>query len=1238
MSNRPFFLTTLLCAAASLIAFGQGNGQEYLFQFSAPPNTFTQAAGYIDSGNLAAPNYNIQGPSGIAAILPTPDGTKFYLIGTAGPTSIESADRNFDASSFHTISGLGASCAAGSAASCGAPTAAAITPDGKYLIVSADELYFIPTSGPSADTVVKALPINGQATFAPNTPGPSVCISCWIAVTGDSQYAFLLTTASGGSVIAKISLTNLAVVSTITLRGTGTSLSISPTGQLYETVEFGIYQIDPNTFSVASGCSNGTSICLNFQPGPLRYTPDGTTAYTVNLNSSTGGGALAQVNLSSGSVFYWNPQNAPQLTDILVASNSRIFAYSTNLGALYDVSTNPLAATVAAPSLVTSSSGILDIVVRNEIVAAAISNEIPSANWLFLLVANGQQPDLYRVDLTKNALSSNTLSTFNGGVMETTYQPATSGASQFVQFNNNQTITANGMTSLPLIAQVLTAQGLPVFGQSATFTTDSSTGLVINTPTATTNAQGFVRTTVSVPTAGAACASGICTVTLTVGGASTTFTVTVPASNTGGGNNGGNGGNGGNNTSSQMTIISGDGQLIPSGFGNVPTLPLTVMVTDANGKPLPNQTVNFTTTGAPLILSATTQTTDQNGLASIGVISPAIAPGFQQATVTATSAVGSVTFTETVYYLLSGLEAPPTVQLIAPSTCCSVNVTAGTPLTAGIQAQVIWNGDECPNGGSGCPIPGVGIQIYDPDNTPTAGNYTSSGTQPVVKCQGSSDSNSLGVASCNVVAAVCPAGGQPISKGIVIVVGNIINSYNYTATVSPGGANALSIVSGNNQIGNTGAAVKNPLVVQVVDACGNPLPAQQVSWKVTQGSATVQNATVNTGPNGQASDAVTFGQTAGTVIITASLANGSSVKFTLTSQAVATSLVLTSGGGQTGTTGQAFANPLIFTLTDKSNNPVAGATVNFIVTTGSATLSPTSATTNASGQVQTTVTAGATAGQIIITASGAGLTATAQLVAQLPGPTLTPSSFQNAASFQPGLVPCGLAIVTGSGIAPTPNSLFTGPTFGPLPYSMGPINSLTIGGIAAPISSVSNENGIQQATFQTPCEVPTASGTTTVAITVNGVTTQVSGVQVLPSQPGIFTYSGPNNIPYAAVIGSDSLYVTPSHPAVRGQLYYLIVTGLGQTAPAASTDNPGSGQAVNQYVIVGVNNAGVPVGTPIYASGLIGAYLIPFTIPATASPGTNVPLSVGTLPLVNGQPSTTATPVYSNLTYLPQIQ
>ena len=1260
MLNRFFSVVVIWCAAASIAAFGQGtSGQEFLFQFNTPPNTFTQAAGYVDTANLASPTFNIQGPSGIAAILPTPDGTKFYLVGTAGPTSLWSADSNFDASSFQTITGLGASCAAGASTSCGAPTAAAISPDGKYLLVAADQLYVITTAN---NQVAAALPLNGTATFEAGTPGPAVCISCWITTTPDSQYAYVLTTLSGGSVITKVNLATLQQVTTLSLRGTGTSLSISPTGQLYETVEFGIYEIDPVAFTAASGCSNGTTICLNFQPGSMHYTPDGSTAYLINLSSGSGGGVMAQVNLQTQAVTYWNPTGPPQFTDILVASSSRIFAYSASLGSLYDVSTSPLSATVAAPSLVTSTSGILDKVVRNEIVTAAISNEIPSAAYLFLLVANGAQPDLYNVNLDTNTLlCGNCLSAFNGGVMETAYQPATTGAAAINTLTNNLTITANGGTSTALIGQVLSTAGLPVFAQNATFSTDSTTGLVINTPAPTTNAQGVVETTVSVPTAGATCPSNVCTITLTAGGASTNFTVNVPApSSTSGGGSGGSGsggsGSGGSGTVSQMTVISGDGQFLSVADGSAEEPePLIVQVTSTTGAALPNVQVTFSLPSGALgsltslpadanatIVSGGIQTlTNSSGQAGVYFRPTAVTAGFQQTTVTASSSYGSVNYTETVYYWQPGVNSPPTVEIITPATGgAPITVTAGQTSIAGIQALIIWNGGGCPNGGSTCPVPGVGIQLYSPDN------LTGDPTQPPpspIKCQGSTDSNAQGIASCNVAPAVCPAGGATESSSVLIWVGNAINSYVYPVTILPGGANALNIISGNNQTANAGAVVSNALVVQVLDACGNALAGQQVTFKVTAGSATVSPASVITAPSGDASTTVTLGQTAGAVVVTATLTStGATAKFSLTSVAVATSFVLASGGGQQATVGQPFASPLLFRMTDKSGNPVPGATVNFTVSSGSATVSPTSAMTNSAGQVQTTVTAGSTAGPITITAAGAGLTASASLTSVPPGPTLTASSFMNAASFTPGLVPCGLAVVQGSGLAPTAGYLATGPSFGPLPYSLGTISSMTVGGIETPISSVSNENGIQQATFQTPCELPTTSSTTNVSITVNSVTTQVSGVPVLAAQPGIFTYAGPNNYAYAAVVGaSDGLYVTPSHPAVRGQTYYLVVTGLGQTAPAASTDNPGGGQAANQYVIVGVNNVGVPVLASTYASGLIGAYLVEFTIPANnpgISAGTNVPISVGTLPLVNGQPSTTATPVYSNLAYLPVVQ
>ena len=217
----------------------------------------------------------------------------------------------------------------------------------------------------------------------------------------------------------------------------------------------------------------------------------------------------------------------------------------------------------------------------------------------------------------------------------------------------------------------------------------------------------------------------------------------------------------------------------------------------------------------------------------------------------------------------------------------------------------------------------------------------------------------------------------------------------------------------------------------------------------------------------------------------------------------------------------------------------------------------------------------------------------------------------------------------GTGVAPGVQGAITGPSFGPLSYSIGPINSLTIGGIPAPLSSVSNENGVQQATFQVPCEA--TPGTANVVITVNNVATTVPGVQVLAAQPGIFTYSGPNNIQYGAVISAaDSTYVTPSNFAKRGQLYYVVVTGLGQTTPPASTDNPGNGQPVNATIIAGVNNAGVGTGSATYAAGLIGAYLVPFTIPLSAPTGANQALSVAAI--VNGQV------IYSNSVFIPGVQ
>ncbi len=184
-----------------------------------------------------------------------------------------------------------------------------------------------------------------------------------------------------------------------------------------------------------------------------------------------------------------------------------------------------------------------------------------------------------------------------------------------------------------------------------------------------------------------------------------------------------------------------------------------------------------------------------------------------------------------------------------------------------------------------------------------------------------------------------------------------------------------------------------------------------------------------------------------------------------------------------------------------------------------------------------------------------------------------------------------------------------------------------INGADVPLYSVSNLNGVQQVNFQTPCE--TVPGLATVVIQVNGATTVVSAVQVLATQPGIINYAGPNNMPYGYVISMlDGTTVTPNNPAHRGGTYYMVVTGLGQTTPPIITNAVGTGSQVIplSQVIVGVNNAGVPVTLAEYASGEVGVYVIGFTIPANAPTGTNQPLAVE----VNG--------VFGNPVYLPAVQ
>lgn len=180
-------------------------------------------------------------------------------------------------------------------------------------------------------------------------------------------------------------------------------------------------------------------------------------------------------------------------------------------------------------------------------------------------------------------------------------------------------------------------------------------------------------------------------------------------------------------------------------------------------------------------------------------------------------------------------------------------------------------------------------------------------------------------------------------------------------------AKTLSVVSGNNQSGNSGETLPLPLVVEAHDE-GVVVAGTAIQWYVVSGDASLSDLQTATGADGRTSISVTLGQ-GGPVQIQAFRTDAPSVTvdFSLSSQAVAESLEKVSGDGQTGTLtrdGEALSVRFL-----RDGNAVAGQAVTWQVVQGDATLSSQSSSTDASGLASTLPRFGTTAGSIVVRAS-----------------------------------------------------------------------------------------------------------------------------------------------------------------------------------------------------------------------------------------------------------------------------
>jgi uncharacterized protein (TIGR03437 family) len=270
-----------------------------------------------------------------------------------------------------------------------------------------------------------------------------------------------------------------------------------------------------------------------------------------------------------------------------------------------------------------------------------------------------------------------------------------------------------------------------------------------------------------------------------------------------------------------------------------------------------------------------------------------------------------------------------------------------------------------------------------------------------------------------------------------------------------------------------------------------------------------------------------------------------------------------------------------------------------------------SSVTNASGQASITVTAGSNPGPITVTATVGGFSVSFSLSSRLPGPLLNTNSFTNPATNEVGVVPGGLLLITGPGLAPNLRGTMNGSLLGgKLPLEIngvnvgfGPDNNLSY----APIYAVSNVNGVESVLVQAPFEV--SGQTVNIRVSVSGAVSTVQNVPVRPYGPGLLEEVD-NGVRRAVALRSDGQRVSPVYPARPGERIRLYVIGLGQTTPAAMTNVVGvPNQDVQVRVTVGLDNQGVTPVSARMAANLVGVYEVVFDVP-TATPNGDRPLGL----------------------------
>ena len=264
-------------------------------------------------------------------------------------------------------------------------------------------------------------------------------------------------------------------------------------------------------------------------------------------------------------------------------------------------------------------------------------------------------------------------------------------------------------------------------------------------------------------------------------------------------------------------------------------------------------------------------------------------------------------------------------------------------------------------------------------------------------------------------------------------------------------------MQGNGQSGGPGQRLEQEaLVVQATDTCSNPISGQTVDWAVLPSTAaSLENIIVTTDADGRSSAIARLGNTAGPFTVTASI--GSLVaRFGLNVINPGSRFSLVSGDNQALPVGMTSA-PLVVRVANELGTAVQGVDVGFSITSGSASVSADTVSTNAQGEAAATVLAGQALGPVVVEARFGTQVVIFELLVVGRVPEAPRDGFVNGASFHTGWTAGSLGTVFGSGLMEAIDGAVLAP-FVPgigFPTTFRGV-SVTVNGVRAPIFALAN--------------------------------------------------------------------------------------------------------------------------------------------------------------------------------------